>query len=60
MGLVPAKGSAVFKTDVALRCPSRCYIRLASRSGMAFVNGIHVGAYVQFFQSFIPLFEFAC
>jgi dUTP pyrophosphatase len=43
-GVVPARGRAVVKTDIALCIPEGCYARVAPRSGLAVKNFIDVGA----------------
>ena len=42
--IVPAEGKALIKTDLQIQLPSRCYGRVALRSGLAWKNFINVGA----------------
>ena len=41
---VAARGQALVETGIAIRLPKGCYGRIASRSGLAHQNSIHVGA----------------
>lgn len=41
---IPANGRAVVHTDLQVKIPAGYYGRLAPRSGLAFVRGMHVGA----------------
>ena len=43
-GVVPARGKAMFKTDIAVAVPTGTYGRVAPRSGLALKHGIDVGA----------------
>jgi dUTP pyrophosphatase len=43
-GVVPARGRALLKTDVAVAVPAGTYGRVAPRSGLALKSGIDVGA----------------
>ena len=43
-GVVPARGRAMLKTDIAIAVPSGTYGRVASRSGLALKHGLDVGA----------------
>jgi dUTP pyrophosphatase len=43
-GVVPARGKALIKTDLAMVIPSCCYGRVAPRSGLAWKHSIDVGA----------------
>jgi len=43
-GIVPARGKALIKTDLALAIPACCYGRVAPRSGLAWKHSIDVGA----------------
>lgn len=43
-GIVPARGKALIKTDIAIRVPHGTYGRVAPRSGLAWKNSIDVGA----------------
>ena len=42
--IVPAEGKALVKTDLRIQLPSRCYGRVAPRSGLAWKIFINVGA----------------
>lgn len=42
--VVPARGKAVVKTDIAIRVPKGTYGRVAPRSGLAVKNFIDTGA----------------
>ncbi len=42
--VVPARGKAIVKTDLAVVIPEGCYGRVAPRSGLAWKNHIDVGA----------------
>lgn len=41
---IPAGQRALVKTDLAIACPPGTYARIAPRSGLAYKNGIDVGA----------------
>ncbi|CAF4842268.1 deoxyuridine 5'-triphosphate nucleotidohydrolase [Pieris napi] len=41
---VPARGKELIKTDLQIELPSKCYGRVAPRSGLAVKNFIDVGA----------------
>ena len=43
-GVVPARGKALLKTDIAIAVPPGTYGRVAPRSGLTLKNGIDVGA----------------
>ena len=43
-GVVPKRGKALLKTDIAIAVPPNCYGRVAPRSGLTLKNGIDVGA----------------
>mmetsp|Transcript_7018 Transcript_7018/g.8860 ORF Transcript_7018/g.8860 Transcript_7018/m.8860 type:complete len:188 (+) Transcript_7018:168-731(+) len=43
-GVVPARGKALLKTDLAIACPENTYGRIAPRSGLAWKKSIDVGA----------------
>lgn len=43
-GVVPARGKALLKTDLAISVPPGTYGRVAPRSGLAWKNSIDVGA----------------
>ena len=43
-GVVPKRGKALLKTDIAIAVPPGTYGRVAPRSGLALKNGIDVGA----------------
>ena len=43
-GVVPARGKAMLKTDIAIAVPLGTYGRVAPRSGLALKHGIDVGA----------------
>ena len=43
-GVVPARGKALIKTDLAIMVPVGTYGRVAPRSGLAWKNSIDVGA----------------
>ena len=43
-GVVPARGKALLKTDVAIAVPPGTYGRVAPRSGLALKFGIDTGA----------------
>jgi len=43
-GVVPARGKALIKTDIAIQMPVGVYGRVAPRSGLAWKNSIDVGA----------------
>ena len=43
-GVVPKRGKALLKTDIAVAVPPGTYGRVAPRSGLALKNGIDVGA----------------
>lgn len=42
--IVPARGKELVKTDIQIEVPEGCYGRVAPRSGLAWKNGIDVGA----------------
>ena len=42
--MVPARGKALLKTDIAVAVPPGTYGRVAPRSGLAWKNSIDVGA----------------
>ncbi len=42
--IVPKRGKALIKTDIAIRVPSGYYGRVAPRSGLTWKNSIDVGA----------------
>mmetsp|Transcript_5986 Transcript_5986/g.6876 ORF Transcript_5986/g.6876 Transcript_5986/m.6876 type:complete len:167 (+) Transcript_5986:144-644(+) len=42
--VVPARGKALCKTDIAIACPPNTYGRIAPRSGLAWKKSIDVGA----------------
>mmetsp|Transcript_4254 Transcript_4254/g.4937 ORF Transcript_4254/g.4937 Transcript_4254/m.4937 type:complete len:130 (-) Transcript_4254:1015-1404(-) len=42
--VVPARGKALCKTDIAIACPPNTYARIAPRSGLAWKKSIDVGA----------------
>mmetsp|Transcript_1682 Transcript_1682/g.3735 ORF Transcript_1682/g.3735 Transcript_1682/m.3735 type:complete len:169 (-) Transcript_1682:495-1001(-) len=42
--VVPARGKALVKTDLAVKVPDDCYGRIAPRSGLAWKSFIDVGA----------------
>ena len=42
--MVPARGKALLKTDIAIAVPPGTYGRVAPRSGLTLKNGIDVGA----------------
>lgn len=42
--VVPARGKALVKTDLAIAIPPDCYARIAPRSGLAAKKSIDVGA----------------
>jgi|EP00945_MAST-04E_sp_MAST-4E-sp1_P003802 dUTP pyrophosphatase len=42
--VVPARGKALVKTDLAMIVPSTCYGRIAPRSGLAWKKHIDIGA----------------
>mmetsp|Transcript_12146 Transcript_12146/g.36611 ORF Transcript_12146/g.36611 Transcript_12146/m.36611 type:complete len:203 (+) Transcript_12146:117-725(+) len=42
--VVPARGKALVKTDLAIATPEDCYARIAPRSGLAWKKSIDVGA----------------
>ncbi|CAH4034714.1 deoxyuridine 5'-triphosphate nucleotidohydrolase [Pieris brassicae] len=42
--IVPARGKELIKTDLQIELPSKCYGRVAPRSGLAVKNFIDVGA----------------
>ena len=42
--VIPAKGKALVKTDLAIATPVDCYARIAPRSGLAWKKFIDVGA----------------
>ena len=42
--VVPARGNALVKTDLAIKIPDGCYGRIAPRSGLALKNNIDIGA----------------
>ena len=42
--VVPARGKALVKTDLAMIIPSTCYGRIAPRSGLAWKKHIDIGA----------------
>ena len=42
--VVPARGKALVKTDIAISFPEDCYARVAPRSGLALNHSIDVGA----------------
>jgi dUTP pyrophosphatase len=41
---IPAGGRGLVKTDISIACPVGTYARIAPRSGLAYKNGIDVGA----------------
>jgi len=43
-GVVPKRGKALIKTDIAIMVPSGTYGRVAPRSGLTWKNSIDVGA----------------
>ena len=43
-GVIPARGKALIKTDLAMVIPNGCYGRVAPRSGLAWKHSIDVGA----------------
>jgi dUTP pyrophosphatase len=43
-GIVPARGKALIKTNIAIQLPSGTYGRVAPRSGLAWKHSIDVGA----------------
>jgi len=43
-GVIPARGKALIKTDLAMAIPDGCYGRVAPRSGLAWKHSIDVGA----------------
>jgi dUTP pyrophosphatase len=43
-GVVPARGKALLKTDLAIAVPPGTYGRVAPRSGLAWKNSIDTGA----------------
>eukprot|EP01084_Bolivina_argentea_P250673 420101_1 len=42
--LIPARGKALAKTDIAMAIPEGCYGRIAPRSGLAWKHHIDIGA----------------
>ena len=42
--LIPGKGRALLHTDIAVEAPPGCYVRIAPRSGLAFLYGLDIGA----------------
>lgn len=43
-GVIPPRGKALFKTDIAIAVPAGTYGRVAPRSGLALKHGIDTGA----------------